>query len=49
MSKKTYTVEDEQAERIKENLDAAMENNFQDMSFSEMEDIFEDRDIAEFL
>lgn len=40
---------DEQAERIKENLDDAIEDNFAGMTFSEMEDIFEDRDIAEFL
>lgn len=40
---------DEQAERIKENFDDAMENGFRNMSFSEMEAIFEDRDIAEFL
>lgn len=37
---------DEQAERIKENL---AEADFSRMSFSEMEDLFEDRDIAEFL
>jgi hypothetical protein len=38
--------QDEQAERIKENLRDA---DFSEMTFSEMEDIFEDRDIAEFL
>lgn len=37
---------DEQAQRIQENL---AEADFSKMTFSEMEDIFEDRDIAEFL
>jgi hypothetical protein len=37
---------DEQGERIMENL---READFSKMTFSEMEAIFEDRDIAEFL
>lgn len=40
---------DGQAERIQENLQDAWNNNFEGMTISEMEDIFEDRDIAEFL
>lgn len=37
---------DEQAERIAKNLRDA---DLSTMSFTEMEDLFEDRDIAEFL
>lgn len=37
---------DEQGDRIRENMKDA---DFSTMSFFEMEDLFEDRDIAEFL
>jgi hypothetical protein len=40
---------DEQGERIRENWEAALEDGLENYSLFELEDLFEDRDPAEFL
>ena len=40
---------DAQAERIRENWAAALEDGLENYSLFELEDLFEDRDPAEFL
>ena len=42
-------VSDEQTRRIQEEWDAAVENGLENYDLFELEDIFEDRDPAEFL
>lgn len=42
-------VRDEQTRRIQENWNAALEDGLENYNSFELEDIFEDRDLAEFL